>query len=207
MPQSRYSSYSWTCPYCNKPTTVTSQDRTTDDVFLNVENSDGERCLSTAFIVCPNPDCKKFTLVVRLSKAEPNAGSRPKVGDELRTWQLVPPPGAKIFPDYIPGPILADYREACLIKELSPKASATLARRCLQGMIHDYWGLERPSLKKEIDALKDKVDSLTWSAIDAVRKVGNIGAHMAKETFADVVERVLIDLEKYKEAYVMPGKD
>ena len=27
------------------------------------------------------------------------------------------------------------------------------------------------------------------------------------ETFADVVERVLIDLEKYKEAYVMPGKD
>jgi len=28
-----------------------------------------------------------------------------------------------------------------------------------------------------------------------------------KETFADVVERVLIDLEKYKDAYVPPGKD
>jgi hypothetical protein len=36
-------------------------------------------------------------------------------------------------------------------------------------------------LKDEIDALQDVVDPLTWSGIDGVRKVGNIGAHMEKD--------------------------
>ena len=33
----------------------------------------------------------------------------------------------------------------------------------------------------EIEAIEDKVDPLTWKAIDAVRSVGNIGAHMEKD--------------------------
>lgn len=33
----------------------------------------------------------------------------------------------------------------------------------------------------EINAIEDKVDPLTWKSIDAVRKVGNIGAHMEKD--------------------------
>ena len=33
----------------------------------------------------------------------------------------------------------------------------------------------------EIDAIKDKVDPLTWKSIDATRKIGNIGAHMEKD--------------------------
>ncbi len=33
----------------------------------------------------------------------------------------------------------------------------------------------------EIKALEGKVEPLTWKAIDAVRKVGNIGAHMEKD--------------------------
>ena len=47
-------------------------------------------------------------------------------------------------------------------RELSAKAAATLARRCLQGMIRDYWDIAKISLKQEIDAIKDKVDPLTW---------------------------------------------
>ena len=31
--------------------------------------------------------------------------------------------------------LMDDYEEACAIVNLSPKASATLSRRCLQGMI------------------------------------------------------------------------
>jgi Domain of unknown function (DUF4145) len=99
----------------------------------------------------------------------------------LYTWRLVPPSNAKVFPSYIPKPILDDYREACLIKDLSPKASATLARRCLQGMIRDYWDVREGRLFDEISAIKDKVDPLTWQAIDAVRSIGNIGAHMEKD--------------------------
>jgi uncharacterized protein DUF4145 len=48
-------------------------------------------------------------------------------------------------------------------------------------MIRDFWGVAKPTLKQEIDALKDKIDSGDWEAIDAVRKLGNIGAHMEKD--------------------------
>jgi len=33
----------------------------------------------------------------------------------------------------------------------------------------------------EVEAIGEKVDPLTWKAIDAVRKIGNIGAHMEKD--------------------------
>jgi hypothetical protein len=48
-------------------------------------------------------------------------------------------------------------------------------------MIRDFWGIKKPRLVDEIEALEGKTDGLTWAAIDAVRKVGNIGAHMEKD--------------------------
>jgi len=68
-----------------------------------------------------------------------------------------------------------------MISELSPKASATLSRRALQGMIRDFWKISKNRLADEINALRDKVDSTIWDAIDGVRHVGNIGAHMEKD--------------------------
>jgi len=96
-------------------------------------------------------------------------------------WDLVPESEAKLFPDYIPQQLREDYAEACLIRNKSSKASATLCRRCLQGMIRDFWRIKKARLVDEIDDLKNKVDSTTWEAIDSVRKVGNIGAHMEKD--------------------------
>ncbi|HCB1918898.1 TPA: DUF4145 domain-containing protein [Citrobacter braakii] len=89
--------------------------------------------------------------------------------------------GFKEYPDYIPTGILQDYREACSIAGLSPKASATLARRCLQGMIRDFWQVKPDTLFNEIQAIKDEISSDMWDVIDGVRKVGNIGAHMEKD--------------------------
>jgi hypothetical protein len=119
--------------------------------------------------------------------AEP--GSRVKSHGPPKTWRLIPPSMAKAFPSYIPGSIREDYEEACLIVDGSPKASATLARRCLQGMIRDFWGIAKSRLKDEIDDLKTRVDVLTWGAIDGVRSIGNIGAHMEKDV------NVIIDVE------------
>jgi len=101
--------------------------------------------------------------------------------EPLGSWRLVPASAAKAFPDYVPEQIREDYTQASLIQEISPKASATLARRCLQGMIRDFYGVSKPTLKLEIEAIQDRVDPLTWRAIDAVRSVGNIGAHMEKD--------------------------
>ena len=83
-----------------------------------------------------------------------------------------------------------DYLEACLIREKSPKASATLARRCLQGMIRDFCGITKPTLFKEVEELERRVNEDKapkgvepehMAAIDALRKLGNIGAHMEKD--------------------------
>ena len=92
-----------------------------------------------------------------------------------------PPATAMHLPDYIPQQIREDYLEAIQIADLSPKASATLARRCLQGMIHDFWGIKEKNLNAEITKLKENIPTKQWQAIDALRKIGNIGAHMEKD--------------------------
>lgn len=148
-----------------------------------IENADGNRVLLTWFIVCPNPGCQKFQLSASLHEVGRDATTHlPMAGTLLKEWRLIPPSAAKVIPDYVPAAVRADYTEACLIRDLSPKASATLARRCLQGMIRDYWKVTgKRRLKDEIEAIKERVDPLTWKAIDAVRSIGNIGAHMEQD--------------------------
>ena len=131
---------------------------------------------------CPNPDCREFVLETSLFKTKRSTvSSYINDGDLLNYWQLRPQSSAKPLPNYIPTAIKEDYEEACLILSLSPKASATLARRCLQGMIRDFWDVKPQNLFQEIESIKDKVEPDTWEAIDVVRKVGNIGAHMEKD--------------------------
>ncbi len=176
--------FHWTCPFCDRDTTVTESDFERAAFRLTHKSSDGYRHFKTLLIVCPNPQCRKFTL--SLEMREQTYSSSPtspgwKIGELLQAWNLIPPSTAKVFPEYVPEPIRDDYVEACLIRDLSPKASATLSRRCLQGMIRNRWGVSENKLVDEIDAIKDKTDTLTWDAIDAVRKIGNIGAHMEKD--------------------------
>lgn len=85
------------------------------------------------------------------------------------------------MPEYIPAALRNDYNEACAILDASPKAAATLARRCLQGMIHDYWGVNEGNLAKEIAKIKEKIPADQYRVLDGVRRLGNIGAHMEKD--------------------------
>ena len=172
--------FNWTCPHCQRHVTITntiSGNQTT----LYHDNASGRHTLDSTFIVCPNPDCKNFTLEVSLHESSLKPGGGENLGRLVKRWRLMPPSNAKVYPEYIPKPVIDDYTEACLIKDHSPKASATLSRRCLQGIIRDFWGVKPGRLVDEIEAIKDKTDHLTWEAIDAVRKVGNIGAHMEKD--------------------------
>lgn len=98
-----------------------------------------------------------------------------------KTSRIRPASKAKPLAPYVPEAIRQDFLEAHGILEASPKSAATLARRALQGMIRDFWRVKKKTLALEIKAIKDRVDPLTWKAIDAVRSVGNIGAHMEKD--------------------------
>ena len=193
--------FNWTCPHCNRATTITDQSIIAGNVHLDIPNAEGKKFACTQFIVCPNSDCKKFTLEIKLTaEREKVSSSRinsishlvstpPTPGKVEQSWRLIPSSRAKVFPSYIPQAIIDDYIESCLILNLSPKASATLARRCLQGMIRDFWTVKPARLVDEIEAIKSKVDPLIWEAIDSVRKVGNIGAHMEKNI------NLIIDVE------------
>jgi hypothetical protein len=145
-------------------------------------------------IVCPNPECREYAILAALYKTRTvnpvnSSTNTLRVDPPLMIWTLRPKSGAKQFPAYIPKAILDDYEEACLIVSDSPKASATLSRRCLQGMIRDFWGIIDKTLALEINTLQGKIDSTTWAAIDAIRGVGNVGAHMERDI------DVIVDVE------------
>lgn len=189
--------YHWTCPFCDRDTTITQERQTLSHVDLLIPNAEGPRRLNIVFIVCPNPKCRRFTLSADLRLWQMGA-SGPIIGKRLQSWKLIPASRAVAFPDYVPRPVVADYNEACLIMDASPKASATLSRRCLQGVLRDFWAVKPGRLVDEIEQVKDKVDPLTWEAIDSVRRVGNIGAHMEKDI------DVIVDVEP-QEAELLVG--
>ena len=168
------------CPHCQRAVTISSSRHTRSRHDLHTQNTLGSVCVWTAFTVCPNPKCQKLSLDVSFHKLKNDLGTW-KSGEPIKAWRLVPDSSSVVFPEYVPTPIRDDYKEAALIKELSPKASATLSRRCLQGIIRDFWKVKPGRLIDEIRAIEDRVDPVTWGAIDAVRKIGNVGAHMEKD--------------------------
>ena len=182
------SSFNWKCPGHDTTITDSFYDTWAQRQTLINSKLGGSVSVRHSFIVCPNIKCKEFTFTAELHKIEfpPNRQQRLIL---MHRWALLPESRAKVFPDYIPNAIRTDYIEACRICELSPKAAATLARRCLQGMIRDFWKIKKRNLKQEIDALKVKLDQKLYSAIDGLRQVGNIGAHMEKEV------NLIIDVE------------
>ena len=190
--------FSWTCPYCNKLTTITGTNITQSEHPFLREFLDDAFVLGTDVIVCPNHECQEYTITANLRKGIKKDNRPYNVGvsvhpvldeDSILSWSMKPQSYAKKFPNYVPKAIIANYEEACLIQNLSPKASAALARRCLQGMIRDFWKVNERNLFEEINAIEGKVDPQTWQAIDAVRSIGNIGAHMEKDI------NLIIDVE------------
>lgn len=138
-------------------------------------------CIAIDFYKCPS--CENYSVVAS------------KIGDYYKdkSFCLINPKSlAKKLPEYVPLAIREDYEEAYSIINLSPKASATLARRCLQGMIRNFWDINESNLAKAISQLQDKVSFSQWKAIDSVRSIGNIGAHMEKDV------NVIIDVDPYE---------
>lgn len=190
--------FAWTCPFCEKDAVITNESFQLNFIDLDLENADGPRRLYTKFIVCPDPGCQRAALGITLAEPikDPST-STVKHHRELKSWKLIPPSKAKVFPEYIPKVILDDYNEACLICDLSPRASAALSRRCLQGIIRDRWNVKPGRLVEEIEQIKDRVDPPAWETIDLTRKVGNIGAFMEEEA------NVIAEVERHEAALLI----
>lgn len=173
--------HSYHCPYCNRISIIESEKglfERRNEILLN--DKVGYQVITTKVEVCSNPLCEKYSLTLLLADHKQVNGKWVDL-EPIKNWNLIPESKAKQFADYIPSFLISDYNEACRIASLSPKASSTLSRRCLQGMIRDFWGITKDTLFQEINALSDKIDEPTWNAIDSLRKIGNIGAHMEKD--------------------------
>lgn len=185
--------FNWKCPYCGHAQVVTDNTFDATDVFIsNFLSKYGKLGGRIHSIVCSNRDCKELTISFSLNKAVSHpASSRFIVTNEIHhSWQLLPESSAKPQPDYIPKLIVENYNQACRIRDLSPNASATMSRRCLQGMIRDFCEISERTLAKEIDTLRQTINEgkgpqgVNHDAIDAidhVRSIGNIGAHMEED--------------------------
>ena len=177
--------FNWTCPYCGHAQTITGSTYENRNVIIgNKQSRYGKLAVQIQTIVCSNQDCQEITFKLKLYPVQMTSDGRSILTDKpLHSWQLLPESEARPQPECIPEPIRRDYREACLIRNLSPNASAAMSRRCLQGMVRGFWSIKgKNNLWQEIEAIKDKVEPKVWEAIHAVRDLGNIGAHMRKET-------------------------
>lgn len=169
------------CPYCNHAAALN------DSTYLKVKSSfespyhgynppkDSE--VTLGIFKCPH--CSGYSINAQ--------GTGPKVKTDV--VHIKPISLAKQFPDYIPKAIRQDYEEAYAIVNLSPKASATLSRRCLQGMIRDFYKVKPSTLFKEIGQLEHKIPVMQWKVLDGIRRLGNIGAHMQNDI------NVIVDID------------
>jgi hypothetical protein len=184
--------FNWTCPYCNCPQIVTDSNWfETSGKVRNPPGEFGRVAYRINSVTCQNTQCRRMTLEAALyHRTDYTGGDSYQTNDLIATWHLLPESSAKPQPDFIPEAIRNDYVEACRIRDLSPKASATLARRCLQGMIRDFAKISKNRLVDEIKALAAAIESgvapagvtpESVEAIDKVREIGNIGAHMEKD--------------------------
>lgn len=176
-----------TCPFCNATVLSNTIQRYFSYHGTSEEPSLNDACeLLVSGTFCPN--CRRTIFTAKYT------GLKMPKNTIIPIYPLSP---ARQFPDYIPESIRQDYEEAYSILSLSPKASATLSRRCLQGMIRVFWKISERTLFEEITALKDKIPASQYQAIDALRQLGNIGAHMEKDT------NLIIDIEPQEAQYLL----
>jgi hypothetical protein len=192
----------WNCPYCQHAQVLATSRMHKQWHRQRVQNWErGVPAVLVHSIVCANHTCRKLTLMAALSTVSRRGNDEIINQPFVKSWTLLPPSSAKPQPDFIPQPIRDDYYEACAIRDLSPKASATITRRCLQGMIRDFCGISKGRLIDEIKELRKRVNDGqapsgvqpdTVDAIDGVREVGNVGAHMK----ADI--NVIVDVDPHE---------
>lgn len=120
---------------------------------------------------CPNKSCSNISIFL-------NSYGK---GYPFYSGRVIPEKIITTIPEFVPDSIQKDINEAELIVDLSPKASATLSRRALQGMIRDFYKIsDKRTLFDEIEAICDKIDSEEYEALTSLRSIGNIGAHPEK---------------------------
>lgn len=176
------------------------------------------------YMVCPYDDCN--SIIIRLSDidvftcfSEDDYNNPDYEIPVFNTRTIYPITEESIsIPSEVDISIAKDFKEAELILELSPKASAALSRRCLQHVLVKKAGVKKKNLYDQIQEVIDskQLPSYLVESIDAVRQVGNFAAHPLKSTSTGEIVEVepreaqwLIEILKllFDFYYVLPAKN
>jgi hypothetical protein len=163
------------CPYCNKELYIEW------DESLSFQDIDGFECTEIQAEQCPS--CNQ--LIVRLISGTKMKGTDYLYVNTIQNEKLVYPKSySRPIENEVPDFYKEDYKEACTVINISPKASAALSRRLLQKILHEEYNISKNSLAQEIEIFINLpgIPSHITEAVDSVRNIGNFAAHPIKDT-------------------------
>lgn len=184
------------CPHCLLEAVFNMQNATFD---LPASTADASVEYMPKYGYCPSPECGRLVILI-----ERAAGGR-------STYRTVLPPTMSVRrPEDVPKDILDDYVEAAQVVEISPNASAALARRCLQATIRNLLGHKGKCLSAEVEEFRQSshIPHHLKDELDTIRILGNDAAHPAQDSHTGLIVktdpvdarwllRVLEDLFQY----------
>ena len=176
------------CPYCG----FTYQTAYGSNVFANLLTDPDETvAVHSIMYVCPYLECRKIEVHVDAGAFPANMNGRPQADLNKIRFDL---PAAffrqRLLPfgqcgkpefrvDAIPDQVFWDYNEACRLLKLSPNASATYGRRCLQKILRHRFKVKPGKFQNEIHALSNistPVGQEIIEVLDRIRKYGKIAS-------------------------------
>ena len=176
------------CPYCGCIYQVVAG----QNVFTHLLSDPGANVAEHSVIyVCPYATCRKAEIYVDAGLFPPSLKDKPEA-ERQRFRSDLPSPffRQRLLPsgvggcsDFdvpaIPKEIFKDYDEACRLLSVSPCASATYARRCLQRMLRHKFKLKPGKLQNEIGTLANLTPPVSQEVVDALDVIRRLGKFSA----------------------------
>lgn len=178
-----FNSVSMTCPHCLREAVFGIQNATYD---LPASGSDGSLAYVPKYGYCPSSECGRLVvLVTETVNGEPNGGAP-------RDRLVVPPVRSVVGFADVPEDTLSDYVEAVQVLEISPNASAALARRCLQSAIRRLLGKDGGTLRGEIAEFREKSQAPPYlkESLGDIRAIGNVASHPGLDKHTSMIVNV-----------------
>lgn len=181
-------SQNWCCPSCRHNIILVAGDVNDHEYTYRVARADnganGHLVMRAQTVACRLCGC--FTSMVGLYRPQLSPQGAPQQSGDgglitnfsYRELQLYPLSTARRFSaESVPDFILRDYSEASAVVDISPRAAMALARRCLQGIVRDFYEVNKKTLHLELEEIKTKLPVEAWAALMAIKGLGNYGAH------------------------------
>jgi len=193
------------CPYCGYMYQVVLGQNAYSNLF---SDPGGSAAVHSMIYICPHIACGATEVAVDAGsppvsrkKAEEGErrGARYDLTNSFFSARLLPPEGhgkKEFNVSSVPDAIFRDYDEACRLLKVSPCASATYARRCLQGMVRKKFKLKPGKLQNEIKTLSSMNGTVRQEVIEALERARKIGKFRA---MPDDDVKVLVEVG-YEEA-------